>query len=419
MEQEPWLRALTVLVFAVTWLLIAARRLRWLPIGRPAGALLGAVAMVGIGALSPREAYGALDHDTLVLLFATMLLSAYVERAGLFERLGRAAMAVAPTPVALLVLVSMCSGAASALFVNDTVCLFLTPLVVGLCTRARLPLGPYLIAVCTGANLGSAATLVGNPQNMIIGSLSGLSFLRFLALVGPAALVALVGNALLLVLWYGRRLPRAFARDAEPLPVGAAGRGQGRVLAVLAALLVAFLAGAHLGFAALGAVVVLVLLDREDPHLAFARVDWPLLVFFAALFVVVEGVVRTGFVQQAFEVLGPSIHTGEAAGAANFSAFAVLGSNVFSNVPFVLLAGPYVPGLGPAELTWALLAFVCTAAGNLTLLGSVANLIVAERARPHHDLSFFEYLRFGLPSTVIVLLAATPVLWFTAAWLAN
>jgi len=412
MEEGFWLRALTLLVFAVTWCLIAARRLRIMPIGRPAGALFGAVAMVAIGALSPEEAYAALDHDTLVLLLGTMLITAYVERAGMFERLALGALRIAPSPRRLLVAVSLFAGLASAFFVNDTVCLFLTPLVVLVCQRAGLPLGPFLIALATGANLGSAATLVGNPQNMIVGSLSGISFARFALLVGPAALVALAVNGALLHLWYGRRLPRNYLQPWTAPPVRE-GVAIAHVAIVLAGLLVAFVAGVHLGFAALGAALVLMLIDRREPSAALARVDWPLLVFFASLFVVVEGVVQTGLLERAFAALGPAIHVDSALGVASFTGFSILGSNVFSNVPFVLLAGPYTAALGPHELVWTLLAFTATAAGNLTLLGSVANLIVAERARPAHDLSFFEYLAFGLPATLIIVAVATPVLILT------
>lgn len=152
-------------VFLFSYVLIASRRLRLLPIGRPAGALVGAVLMVALGALSPRETYEAIDHDTIVLLFGTMTLTVYLERAGFFDWLARRMISLCPTAISLLWSTVFLSGALSALLVNDTVCLFLTPVVISACRSAGLPMGPFLIALATSANIGSAATLVGNPQH--------------------------------------------------------------------------------------------------------------------------------------------------------------------------------------------------------------------------------------------------------------
>jgi Na+/H+ antiporter NhaD/arsenite permease-like protein len=201
------MKLLVVLVFAATYLLVATRRLAWLPIGRVGGALLGAAVMVGIGALTPAQSFAAIDHDTILLLFAMMLLITYLERGGLFERVALGALLLARTPMQLLVLVSLLSAGLSAVFVNDAVCLLLTPVVIRVAVRAGLPLAPYLLAICSSANLGSAATLVGNPQNMIIGSLSGIGFVEFMLLAGPPALVGVAINTALLWLYYRRRLP--------------------------------------------------------------------------------------------------------------------------------------------------------------------------------------------------------------------
>lgn len=401
------MRALVVGVFLLTYALIAARRLRILPIGRPAGALLGAFLMVAVGALTPAQSYAAVDGDTLVLLFAMMAIVAYVERAGFFAWAAAHGLRRARTPLGLLYAVALLSAALSALLVNDTVCVFLTPLVVAACQAARLPLGPYLIALATSANLGSAATLVGNPQNMIIGGLSGMSFGTFSALAAPTAALALALNLGLLRLYYARRLGDA------PLPAPAVAAPDGprllRAAVVVAGLLVAFFAGAHLGYAALGGLVALIVLEREDPQEVFARVDWTLLVFFAALFVVVAGLAGTGLVDEAWRAAGPSLGHDTPAGLAALTALYTLGSNLVSNVPMVLLAAP---GLADPQdpFAWVLLGFVTTVAGNLTLIGSVANIIVAEKARHAHDLGFLEYLRFGLVSTLLVLLVCVPAL---------
>lgn len=394
-------------VFVLTYVLIASRRLSVLPIGRPAGALLGAVLMVGLGVLTPERALRAIDLGTIVLLFAMMLLSAYLERSGLFGRASAAAVRVSRGPRGFLLAVAIAPGVLSAFLLNDAICLFFAAPLVRVCAERRLPFGPYLLALATSANIGSAATLVGNPQNMIVGSLSGYGFVPFLGAVGPAALAGLAINAALLFSIYGPRLPASFA-DAGPEPdVG--GQRPRLTLVVTLAVVVGLLLDLDLAFTVLAGVMVLVLADRREPADALRSVDGSLLVFFAALFIVVAGLESTGLVAQAWSALRAHISLETPSGLAVLTALLTVGSNVVSNVPMVLLAGPHLAELGSPERAWALVAFVTTVAGNLTLVGSVANLIVAERAREHYDLGFFEYLRFGVVSTLLVLAAGVPL----------
>ncbi|MCB9566566.1 MAG: hypothetical protein H6710_05030 [Myxococcales bacterium] len=398
------MRLAIVAVFLVTYALIAARRLALLPIGRPAGALLGAVAMVAIGALSPEESFAAIDHDTLALLLGMMLLSAYLARAGLFDRLTELLLRRFATPRRLLVAIAGLSGVLSAFLVNDTVCLFMTPLVVALCRRGGLPYPPFLLALATSANIGSAATLVGNPQNMIIGAMSGLGFVEFLAAAGPAAALGLAVNIGLLLVYYGRTLPPTLAVvPADPPPEAADRREVWTTGAVTLAIILGFFLGLHPGYTVLGGVIVLMLRDRRDPHEVFTRVDWPLLLFFTGLFIVVAGLRASGLVDAAWVALRPACELDAPAGIAAFTGLVSAGANLVSNVPLVLILGPNVDSLAAGPLPWVLLGFVSTVAGNLTLLGSVANIIVAEGAREVHELGFFEYLRFGALSTVVVL----------------
>lgn len=401
-------------VFALTYLLIASRRLTLLPIGRPAGALLGAVLMVLVGALSPEETYKAIDYDTIVLLFGTMVLTVYLERAGFFEWLARRIISLCSTPMTLLLALAALSGVLSAFLVNDTVCLFLTPVVVGVCEREKLPFGPYLIALATSANIGSAATLVGNPQNMIIGSLSGFPFVQFMLFAAPAAGIGLLINMLLLYIFYRRRLPAAMecvVSTASPMN----GHHLFLALAVTAGVIGGFFAGFHLGYTTLTGVVVLILADHKDPRDMFSRVDWSLLLFFCCLFVVIAGLGKTGIVEKSWKESAPYLNFTEALGLILFSGLMTIGSNLVSNVPMVLLTGPHLTELGSAQVGWVLLAFTTTVAGNFTLIGSVANIIVAERARDSYSLGFFEYLRFGLISTVLVLIAGVAVICFLMA----
>jgi Na+/H+ antiporter NhaD/arsenite permease-like protein len=402
-----------VAIFALTYLLIAFRRLRLLPIGRPAGALLGATLMVVSGAMTPEASYRAIDGDTIVLLLGMMLITAELDQAGFFPRASASVLRTAKSPRSLLFAVGLTAGLGSAFLVNDTVCLFLTPIVVTTCVRARLPLAPYLIVLATSANLGSALTLVGNPQNMLIGSLSGLSFAAFMVAALPAVLVAFAIHLALAHIFYGRRLAHlTLPAEAGPLPA-VDRRRIGLVIVVVVAVVVSFFAGAHLGYAAMSGAVALMVLRRGDPHETFRRVDWTLLLFFCGLFIVTAALRETGLVAAAFDATAPHMRLDEASGLTVFTALMTLGSNLVSNVPMVVLTGPYLEALGDPSLGWVLMGFITTVAGNLTLVGSVANIIVAEGAREHHTLGFVEYLRFGAISTVLALAVGVPliVLW--------
>ena len=272
-----------------------------------------------------------------------------------------------------------------------------------------LPIGPYLIALATSANIGSSATLVGNPQNMIIGSLSGIPFPRFVLFAAPAAGVGLLLNMVLLWLFYRRRLPDRMPEMVPDDPPAGSVR-LGLVLFVTAGVMVGFFAGFHLAYTALTGFMVLILADKKDPRDVFSRIDWSLLLFFCSLFIVVAGLAKTGIIETSWALSAPYLALSEPSGLALFTTLMTVGSNLISNVPMVLLTGPHLGALGSQELGWVLLAFTTTVAGNFTLLGSVANIIVAETARDHYTLGFFEYLRFGMVSTILVLLAGVTVI---------
>ena len=170
---NQWQREIVAtVIFGITYVLISGRQLKILPLNRPAAALLGAVLMVLTGVITPERAYRAVNYDTLVLLLGMMLISAYLYLAHFFEWAADVVLKLSGTPQRLLLYVTFTSGILSALLVNDTVCLMLTPLVIAIIRRGKLPLLPFLIALATSANIGSSATLVGNPQNMIIGHFS-------------------------------------------------------------------------------------------------------------------------------------------------------------------------------------------------------------------------------------------------------
>jgi len=392
---------LAIGIFAFTYVLISGRRLKILPLNRPAAALLGTVLMVSCGVMTPTQAYHAVDYDTLVLLLGMMLISAYLFLAGFFDWAADWVLRVAKTPERLLLYLIVASGLLSALLVNDTVCLMLTPLVVAVMVRGRLPLPPYLLALAMSANLGSVATLVGNPQNMIIGSLSKMPFLRFSAGLLPVAVLGLAIEYVVLRVGFRKVLRQAKLHQTDTPSRPLDRRLLAIALGALAAVFAGFVAGLNLAWTALAGGALVMVLARRDTHEVLKLVDWHLLVFFAALFVVVEGLNSTGLPNQIYDRLRSLFGTTASTQAWNLAWFSVLGSNIFSNVPFVLVAGKWVPNLADPELMWKVMALATTFAGNLTILGSVANIIVVESARGHCEVGFWDYAKFGIPVTIL------------------
>jgi Na+/H+ antiporter NhaD/arsenite permease-like protein len=351
------------------------------------------------------------NGDTLGLLLGTMILSAYLAEAGFFRwASGRILRAVAG-PRALLWAVVFTAGALSALLVNDTVCLMTTPLVIALADEADLPPLPYLLALAFGANAGSVATLTGNPQNMIVGTLSGISYARFAAALALPAAVSLCIVAAVLQLVFRRDLPRGrLAPRARPAPAAVDRPLLRRALAATALATAGFLAGFPLSWTALFSAALLMAVAGRAPREALRKVDWPLLVFFGGLFVVVAGVARAGVAARVYELAAPALGDSAARQALVFSAFTVAGSQLVSNVPFVLLAGEWIPRLAEPRLLWLATALASTLAGNLTVIGSVANVIVLELAGSRARIGFWRFLAIGAVVTTATLAAGLGIL---------
>ncbi|WP_437902672.1 SLC13 family permease [Sorangium sp. So ce327] len=406
-----------LLVFAFTYMLIAARRLSILPIGRPAGALAGACAMVFLSAiqpgagLDPHEAFAAIEPNTIGLLLGMMLLSASLDAGGVFERAAAWVAQRDLSPVRLLYLVTVGSGLASAVLLNDSVCVMLAPLVDRTARRAGLERAPYLLALAMGANAGSALTLAGNPQNMLVGHLSGISYRTYLLEAGPAALIGLAVTAVTLHLLLRRRISvrtpaPAPAPEPAPAPAGGARPSALTPLACIAVVSVMFVLGANLAWTAIGGATAVILLHRRDANGLFERVSWTVLVFFGALFIVVAGLQKTGMPEQALRAASPFLPAGPTMGLLGLSIAMLVGCQIVSNVPFILLADSYIRSQPDPHLAWITTALVSTLAGNLTLLGSVANIIVVETVGAERDIGFRAYAKVGVPVTLASTAAA-------------
>ena len=366
--------------------------------------------MVCTGVMTPERAYRAVNYDTLVLLLGMMLISAYLYLAHFFEWAADVVLNFSRTPQRLLLYLTLTSGILSALLVNDTICLMLTPLVVAVIRRGRLPLLPFLIALATSANIGSVATLVGNPQNMIIGHFSHISFSEFARSLAPAAVVGLAINLGIVSLGFHNVL-RGVVISREPHATPKLDRGLFAIVCVVfVSIFACFFAGLNLAWTALAGAALVMVVARRDTHEVLKLVDWHLLVFFAALFVVVEGLSDTGLPDAIYRHLQPMFGSHVTAQAWNLTWFSVAGSNIFSNVPFVLVAGKWIQHFADPALMWKVLALATTFAGNLTIIGSVANMIVVESAREHLQISFWDYARFGIPITILTTVAGTFVL---------
>lgn len=393
-------------------MLIAARRLTWLGMDRPAAALLGAVACVALGVLSPQAALHAVDGDTLLLLFGVMGMGAFLALDGFFEHVEARLVARARTPARLLGFLVWGAGGLSALVTNDAVCVLGAPLVVRMVQRQRLPALPFLLALATAANTGSVATLVGNPQNMLCGVLGGLTYRDHLLLMLPVAGMGLAVNHAILAFAFRRDLSAcALQTPADP---GALPRRARVTVAVVLGTSAAYMLGGHLAWTATTALVVLMLLHRRDTHEIWKLIDWSLLLFFGGLFVVVEGLVKSGvpdLLFARFPLAPASEHIG---GWLSLSGLFLIGSNLVSNVPFILVVRDQVHALEQAQLGWELLAMASTFAGNMTLLGSAANIIVAEAAHEVGGVGFWPYLRVGLPLSLITTVLGT--LWVVWAF---
>ena len=406
-----WQRELAAsAIFVITYVLISGRQLKVLPLNRPAAALLGAVLMVATGVMTPERAYRAINYDTLVLLLGMMLISAYLYLAHFFEWAAELVLNFSRTPERLLLYITLSSGILSALLVNDTICLMLTPLVVAVIRRGKLPLLPFLIALATSANVGSVATLVGNPQNMIIGHFSRIPFSEFSRALLPAALVGLAINFFILRFGFRKMLQKtAIDRTEHAVPKLERSLFV-LVCVVLVSIFAGFLAGLNLAWTAMTGAALVMVLARRDTHDVLQLVDWHLLLFFAALFIVVDGLSDTGLPDSIYSRLQPIFGLSAPAQTWNLAWFSVLGSNVFSNVPFVLVAGNWIARFTEPALMWKVLALATTFAGNLTIIGSVANMIVVESARDHIRVGFWDYARFGIPITILTTVAGVVVL---------
>jgi len=369
-------------------------------------ALVGSSALILAGAISIEDAFNAVDINTIILLFSMMVLNINLRLSGFFNIITSKVIGIAKTPRQFLGLVIFSSGILSGLFLNDTIVLIFTPLLIEMLLYLKRNPIPYLVALATSANVGSAATIVGNPQNMIIGIDSGIPFFDFALNLTPVAFLGLGVIWLIIIIIYKNEFKKE-TMIVENIPEP---RIYKPLLIKSSVVLVIILLGFNLGFpialTALGGASLLLITRRIKPERVFTELDWGLLVFFTGLFIITD-TLNSLFISKYFHLSQAALSGNE---IVDLSVISVVLSNLISNVPAVLILSPNIGLMPDPKTLWLTLAMASTFAGNLTLLGSVANLIVAESAKRRGIiLKFNEYLKAGIPITLITLLIG--VLW--------
>ena len=392
---------LALAIFALTYLVIASQKIPFLHLDRPSGALAGAVLMVIGGVLTLDEAYQAINYDTITLLLGMMILVGYLRLARFFRYLTYLLLSRLHTGTQLLAGVIVASGLLSAIFVNDTICLMMTPLVVQLCKETQLDLTPFLIALATSSNIGSVMTLVGNPQNMLVGIYSGWSYGGFFLRLLPIGLLGLLLNFVLIYFVFKKNLAGKTWGQSHLAAPRVDVRLMRKGLLVLVGAMLGFIFSAQLALVSIAAGTAIILVARKPPTRAFAYIDWELLLFFCGLFIVVAGINKVGIVEKMFIPMKAWFGVSIWQQLGVFSAVSILFSNLVSNVPFVLIAAHWIDAFAEPQTMWLALAMASTFAGNFTIVGSVANMIVMELSREHARLPFWTFFKIGAPLTLL------------------
>lgn len=397
---SPAATAATAAIFLLTYVVVAVGRVPGLRLDRAGAALVGGSLMLAVGAVTLDDLGKAIDLPTLALLLGLMIVVGNLRLSGFFRLVTAWVVAHARHPLQLLAAVILSAGVFSAFLLNDAICLVMTPLVVDIAHRLRRDPVPYLLAVATASNIGSTATITGNPQNILIGSFSGIAYGRFAAALSPVAAAGLVLTFFLIWLMHRTEFHRGDGFAAHPRPAHLHRPLALKALVVTLAMVAAFFAGfppAPVALVAGGAMLLTRILRSER---IYREIDWPLLLMFAGLFVVVAG----------FEKVLLTPETVAAVGRVHLDQVPVLSlvtaalSNMVSNVPAVLVLRPFVGAAGDPDRAWLTVAMASTLAGNLTILGSVANLIVVQGARAHGvAIGFWAYFRVGAPLTLLTI----------------
>jgi len=405
------IQIIALLIFIITYIGIIFTRLPWINIDRPSAAFFGAVAMMLLNVLSFEEAVFSIDFNTIALLLGMMIIISTLQLDGFFSLIAQKTMAYSGTQFRLLVIIVFVTGISSAFMVNDAVVLLFTPVIIALCLTYGINPVPYLIAEILASNTGSAMTITGNPQNMLIGISSGISYGNFLLHLLPVSLLGMVIIVVVMRWLY----PKNF-RDKTPLQIRDNGftynfKSMKISVPIFLGVVVLFFFSNILDLsismiALLGGSMILIF-GKIKPSEVIRGIDWVLLLFFASLFIVVHGIEKAGLMQYVIssEPLGSDL-----SGVAALHGISLVASQIVSNVPFTIAILPLMKTLS-SDALWIALASASTLAGNATIIGAMANLIVIESAKNQHvKIGFFEFFKAGIITTLLTFILSIGII---------
>ena len=400
------------LIFALTYGGVAIGRIPGLRLDRTGIAVLGAIAMISGGFVTLEQAVRAVDFPTILLLYALMIISAQLRLGGFYTWVAVRITTLLRRPRLFLLAAMAASALLSAVLANDIVCLAFTPVLIHTVSTAGYHPLPFLLGLAVASNIGSAATLIGNPQNMLIGQVGRLDFRAFVGWSTIPVVFSLLAGYLLICLAYRGRLTTpapglvtsTLAPDWPPVNAWQSGKG----LVAVMVLMALFFTAMPRELSAMAVAGVLLCSRRLESRQILKLVDWQLLTLFSALFVVVQGVTQEGL---PLRIMAACARQGvQLADLPTLIGLSTLLSNLVSNVPATVLL---IKFLDPNRLLeWYTLAISSTFAGNLLIIGSIANLIVVEQAGAMGvTVGFAEHARTGIPVTLISLAILLGWLW--------
>jgi Na+/H+ antiporter NhaD/arsenite permease-like protein len=402
----------SVIIFVITYLGIIFTRLPKINIDRPSAAFFGAVAMIIFGVISFEEAVMAIDFNTIALLLGMMILIAVLEIDGFFTFIAEKTITYSKSRFQLLFIIVFVTGISSAFLVNDAVVLLFTPVVIEICRSGKLNPIPYLMAEIMSSNIGSAMTITGNPQNILIGINSGIPYAYFLLHLLPVSIIGMLILVVIIRLFFRNEfkskekiqfLEKEFNYDFISMKFSVP-----IFLGVIVLFFFSHILNLSIPTIALAGASLVLILGHIKPSKIIKEVDWVLLLFFAGLFIVVHGIEKVG-------VLDPFIAettlTNNLAGLSGIHILSLFLSQIVSNVPFTILMLPIMKVIS-SKMLWLALASGSTLAGNATIIGAMANLIVIEVAKSNGiEIKFWQFMKVGIVVTLITLVLSVLILY--------
>jgi Na+/H+ antiporter NhaD/arsenite permease-like protein len=400
-----------LIIFILTYIGIIFTRLPKINIDRPSAAFFGAIAMIVFGVLGLEEAVKAIDYNTIALLLGMMIIISTLQLDGFFSLIAEKTLSWSRTPIRLLIIITFVTGFASAFLVNDAVVLLFTPVIIAICRVSSLNPVPYLIAEILSSNIGSAMTITGNPQNMLIGINSGIDYANFFYKLLPVSFLGMIMIVFVVRWFYRSNFDSKVLISVESHNFEYKYNSMKFSVPVFAGVVVMFFLGKLINLSipviALTGASLILIFGRVKPSQVIQHVDWVLLLFFASLFIVVEGAVKAGLMNSFINSNGLTENLG---GIIKLHGLSLFMSQIVSNVPYTVMMLPVLKPIS-SEILWLSLASASTLAGNATIIGAMANLIVIESAEKQNvKIKFWEFFKIGIIVTLLSFLISIGIL---------